>query len=53
MLKIQTLQAAHGDCYILHYGDAASRHFILIDGGPPDIYSNHLKKALSPIRSQG
>jgi beta-lactamase superfamily II metal-dependent hydrolase len=53
MLRLHVLQAEYGDCLILEYGSAAARHYTLIDGGPRDIYKDHLKPVLQAIHDAG
>jgi hypothetical protein len=46
MFSLHVIQAEFGDCLLLEYGTAADRHFILIDGGPPATFENHLRPVL-------
>lgn len=46
MLKLHAIQAQFGDCLLLEYGTAAEPRFILVDGGPPDTFVNHLTSVL-------
>jgi beta-lactamase superfamily II metal-dependent hydrolase len=46
MFSLHVVQAEFGDCFLLEYGTAADRHFLLIDGGPPTIFENHLRQVL-------
>ncbi|MFY0522938.1 ComEC/Rec2 family competence protein [Archangium gephyra] len=39
MFQIEMLPADHGDCLIITYGDARSRHRILIDGGTASTFN--------------
>ena len=48
-MKIHTIQAKHGDCFILEYGKTTKKKFILIDGGPRTVYSNYLRPNLKKI----
>jgi len=48
-LKIHTIQALHGDCFILEYGKRTDKRFILIDGGPPGVYKKFLRTNLRKI----
>lgn len=41
MFELKALQAAHGDAFIVSYGEDIVRH-IMIDGGPPSTVSNIL-----------
>ncbi|HWR13990.1 MAG TPA: MBL fold metallo-hydrolase [Terriglobales bacterium] len=52
MLKLHVVQAEFGDCLFLEYGSGGNSKFILIDGGPADIYPLHLKQFLESIRQQ-
>jgi len=52
IFTLEALQAKHGDCLILHYGDSDNPTFIVIDGGPGGIYRNFLKKRLLKIREK-
>jgi hypothetical protein len=47
MLKLHAIQAQFGDCLLLEYGTAAAPKFILVDGGPPDTFTNHLSSVLA------
>lgn len=42
MFTIEMLDAAHGDCLWIEYGDPARPSRILIDTGPAGTYCNHL-----------
>ncbi len=53
MFNIHTMQAAFGDCLILEFGTAASRKFVLIDGGPPGTYQTSLRGELQKIGQAG
>src|SRR5436853_4823327 len=44
MLRIEMLQAGHGDCLWIEYGDPASPRRVLVDGGATGTY----KRALRP-----
>lgn len=46
MFSLHVIQAEFGDCLLLEYGTDADRHFILIDGGPPANFDNHLRQVL-------
>ena len=52
MLGLRVIQAEFGDCLILEYGNGTKR-YMLIDGGPPEIYDRHLKKILQNIATSG
>ena len=48
-MKIHTIQAKHGDCFIVEYGKTRKKKFILIDGGPQTVYKNYLRTNLEKI----
>ena len=52
MFRLHAVQAAFGDCLLLEYG-ANSPRFILIDGGPPDVFPFHLRPVLEQIAQSG
>lgn len=52
MFRLNAVQAAFGDCLLLEYGTNSSR-FILIDGGPADVFANHLRPELERIVQSG
>ena len=49
MFILHAVQAQFGDCLILEYGTAASRRYLLIDGGPPHNFDDNLRTALNDI----
>ncbi len=49
MLNLRIVQAQHGDCFLLEYGSRESPKYILVDGGPADVYQVHLKPVLQDI----
>jgi hypothetical protein len=51
MFRIEALPARHGDCLLLHWGDAAKPRLALIDGGPAGTYKGVLKKRLQQLAS--
>lgn len=51
IFSLEVLQAKHGDCLILHYGDENNPKLIVIDGGPGGVYRNHLKPRLLEIKN--
>lgn len=53
MLKLHVVQAHFGDSLILEYGTLAKPNFILVDGGPKDIYRRHLRSVLKTIADRG
>ena len=46
MFSLHIVQADFGDCLLLEFGAEASRGFILVDGGPPTVFDNALRKVL-------
>jgi beta-lactamase superfamily II metal-dependent hydrolase len=53
MFKLHAVQARFGDALILEFGTVERRRFVLIDGGPPDTFDNHLEPALQNIVGNG
>jgi beta-lactamase superfamily II metal-dependent hydrolase len=53
MLKLHILQADYGDSLILEYGTAEAPRFLLVDGGPDEVYENSLRYVLEGIRDAG
>ncbi len=49
MFQLHAVQAQFGDCLILEFGTEAKPHYILIDGGPPETFEDHLESALRDI----
>lgn len=49
MFKLHAVQAEFGDALILEHGTAAKPRYVLIDGGPPKVYEDHLAAALKDI----
>lgn len=49
MFTIQMLNAAHGDCLWIEYGDAAKPHRILIDTGPGATYKASLADKVQAV----
>lgn len=49
MFTIQMLNAAHGDCLWIEYGDAAKPHRILIDTGPAATYRASLADKVQAV----
>lgn len=52
LFTLEALQAHHGDCLILHYGDEANPRIIIIDGGPEGVYRKFLKPRLQAIKEK-
>ena len=53
MFNIYAIQALHGDSFLLEYGTTGEVRYILIDGGPATVYTNHLRPALQDIVRAG
>jgi len=53
MFKLHAVQAQFGDSLILEFGTPANPRFILIDGGPPDTFTDDLDAALQSIVQSG
>jgi len=51
-MRLRVVQASFGDCLILEYDLDGLKHHILIDGGPEEIYREHLKPQLQEISRQ-
>lgn len=49
MFTIHMLDAAHGDCLWIEYGDAARPKRILIDTGPAATYTDSLKRKIAEV----
>ena len=49
-MKIYILKAKHGDCFVVDFNNGKC---ILIDGGFPCTYKNHLKPLLQRLNSEG
>ena len=46
MFSLHLIQAEEGDCLLLQFGTVHAPRFVLIDGGPPAIYQDHLRRVL-------
>lgn len=56
LFTLEALEAAHGDCLLLHYGTPQAPRTIIIDGGPSGVYIHRLEprlKELQQTRSPG
>jgi beta-lactamase superfamily II metal-dependent hydrolase len=49
LLTLEVLPAAEGDCLLLHWKTAGQPKIALIDGGPGQIYEEHLRPRLDDI----
>lgn len=52
MLKLHVIQAGFGDCLLLEWGSGRKRKFMLVDGGPAQIYERHLRGILAALRAR-
>ncbi|MEM8999940.1 MAG: hypothetical protein AAGB24_06720 [Bacteroidota bacterium] len=52
IFSLEVLKAKHGDCLVLHYGDANDPKIIVVDGGPGRVYEDHLKPRLLEIKNE-
>ncbi len=52
MFELEVLPARHGDCLLLHYGDAAKPLTMLIDGGPSKVFKSVLRKRIKQLISE-
>lgn len=50
LFTFEALQAKHGDCLLLHYGDPDDPKLIVIDGGPAGVYRRSLAPRLEELR---
>lgn len=53
MFNVHAIQARYGDCLILEYGTPAKPRYMLVDGGPPKTFDNHLSESLDEIVRTG
>ena len=53
MYTLRVIQADFGDCFILEFGDPADPKYVLIDGGPREVYRRHLRGELVKIQQAG
>lgn len=53
MLRLRVVQALFGDSLILEHGTSASPRYVLVDGGPPTTYADHLRGELAAIAAGG
>jgi hypothetical protein len=52
LFSLEVLDAARGDCLMLHFGKPAEPRLIVIDGGPDPIYQNSLLPRLEELRAE-
>ena len=50
IFSLDVRRAHKGDCLLLHYGTTTKPGLMVIDGGPEDVYTPHLKPRLEAIR---
>ena len=53
MFKLHVFQAEQGDCLLLEFGPRRSPRYILVDGGPSDVYEPHLRPFLQRLSEAG
>lgn len=53
MLKLRIVQARYGDCLILESGYGKRRKYVLVDGGPNQVYRPFLRGELKRIADTG
>jgi hypothetical protein len=53
MFKLWIVQAEHGDCFIVEYGTRKDTRYMLIDGGPREVYASHLRAQIERIQQAG
>lgn len=53
MFSIQMVQAGFGDCFLVEFGTPGHPRHILIDGGPPAVYEQHLRPVLKCLAGNG
>jgi hypothetical protein len=51
MFTLEALEARHGDCLLLHWGEAAAPRLALIDGGPSGVFRASLRPRLEALRT--
>jgi hypothetical protein len=51
-LTFEALNAAEGDCLLLHHGPKDDRHHVVIDGGPRATWACSLKPRLEELRDE-
>jgi beta-lactamase superfamily II metal-dependent hydrolase len=50
LFTLEALEAAYGDCLLVHYGTVATPRVMLVDGGPTGIYSKRLRPRLLELQ---
>ncbi|HEX8572445.1 MAG TPA: hypothetical protein VF759_06815 [Allosphingosinicella sp.] len=52
MFRLEALQARHGDCLLLHWGEGDDHKVALIDGGPEGTYRTVLRPRLEALAGE-
>ncbi len=52
MFSLEAVKARHGDCLLLHWGEADHPRIALIDGGPETVYAQYLAPRLRKLAKQ-
>lgn len=52
MLVLEALRAKFGDALLLHFGTKTKPGLIVVDGGPPGVWSDALRRRLGELRSE-
>jgi beta-lactamase superfamily II metal-dependent hydrolase len=50
LFTLEAVEAAFGDCLLVHYGTVATPRVMLVDGGPPGIYTKRLRPRLLELQ---
>lgn len=51
IFSLDVRRARKGDCLLLHFGSEDEPGLVMVDGGPKDVYTPHLKPRLLEIRT--
>jgi hypothetical protein len=51
IFSLDVCRARKGDCLLLHFGSKNTPGLVMIDGGPRNVYTPHLKPRLQQIRA--
>jgi hypothetical protein len=52
IFTLEAMRAKHGDSLLLHYGEPAAPRLVLIDGGPPGVWTKTLKPRLDQLKQE-
>ena len=52
IFSVEVLNASRGESLILHYGDIDKPRFILIDGGPREVYRKYIAPRLTELKER-